>query len=98
MTKNEILKYLKNNKLEFKTKFDVVKIGLFGSYAIGKESENSDIDILVVLKKDTKDIYNKKLNLKKKLENHFNKKIDIASEKFLKPYAREQILSEVNYV
>jgi predicted nucleotidyltransferase len=39
---NKIISYLK--------KYDPVKIGIFGSYARGEETRNSDIDILVDFK------------------------------------------------
>ena len=54
-TKNIILKDLKQNLL---AKFDLNLLVLFGSQASGKENENSDFDILVVLNKmnSTKDV------------------------------------------
>lgn len=47
-TKNIILKDLKQN---LSAKFDLNLLVLFGSQASGKENENSDFDILVVLNK-----------------------------------------------
>lgn len=98
MTKEYILNYLKEHKDEFSQKFGIVKLGLFGSYAKDEANENSDIDILIELENNITNIHDKKSNFKITLENYFNLKIDIAREKYLKPLAKEEILSEVVYV
>jgi len=51
MNKDTIIKYLKNRKPKFEEKYGVTKIGLFGSFARGNSHEDSDIDIVVELKK-----------------------------------------------
>ena len=94
--KNKIIEYLKNHKQEFNQKFGITKIGLFGSYARGDASANSDIDLIIDI--NAKNIYEKKSQLKKILENEFHTKIDIAREKYLKPLAKNEILKEVLYV
>ena len=43
MTKQEILTYLFEHKDEFYKKFSITKLGLFGSYARGDATEESDI-------------------------------------------------------
>ena len=45
MTKTYILDFLKLHEVEMKEKYDVVKIGLFGSYARDNAHEDSDIDL-----------------------------------------------------
>ena len=45
-----ILNVLKSHKKEIKTKYDVKRIGIFGSYAKGNFNADSDIDIAVILK------------------------------------------------
>lgn len=98
MTQEYIINYLKDHKEEFSQKFGVTKLGLFGSYARNEAKSDSDIDILIELKKDTTDIYEKKTNLRRTIEEFFHKKVDIAREKYLKPLAREEILKEVKFV
>ncbi|MEC9491658.1 nucleotidyltransferase family protein [Flexistipes sp.] len=51
LTKEQILQYLREHKKELYEKYGVRKIGLFGSYARGNKSENSDIDLLLELEK-----------------------------------------------
>lgn len=51
MNKDTIIKYLKDKKPSFEKEYGVIKIGLFGSYARGKNHHDSDIDIVVELRK-----------------------------------------------
>lgn len=46
LTNKEILKSLRENK-DVLRKYNVKKIGLFGSYIKGEQKEDSDIDFLV---------------------------------------------------
>ncbi|WP_228712177.1 nucleotidyltransferase domain-containing protein [Halarcobacter ebronensis] len=61
-------------------------------------SVNSDSDILIEFENNLPNIYEKKLDLKNTLENHFHLNVDIAREKYLKPFAKNEILKEVVYV
>jgi len=47
-TLEEIEKITNQHQLELEEKFKVKRIGVFGSYARGEQSEGSDIDICVV--------------------------------------------------
>jgi len=74
MTKDEILNGLANNKSYIEQKFEVDKIGLFGSYAKGKQTQESDIDIYVEFKHKT---FDNLAGLWNYLEELYHKKIDI---------------------
>lgn len=74
-------------KSEYIKKYDVKKIGLFGSFAKNKQHKKSDIDIIVTFDKETFDNY---MNLLFLLERMFRRKIDLVIEKDLHP--------ELNYV
>jgi len=74
MTKTEILNELSNNKSYIQKKFEVDKIGLFGSYAKDKQDENSDIDIYVEFKNKT---FDNLAGLWNYLEELYHKKIDL---------------------
>jgi len=50
-SKQEIIDFLKSHKDLFASEFSVQKLGIFGSYARGEESQESDIDIVVELEK-----------------------------------------------
>ena len=98
MTKEYIINYLKEHKDEFSQKFGITKLGLFGSYAKGNATNTSDIDILIELENNLTDIHEKKTIFKETLENYFNTKVDVAREKYLKPFAKQEVLKEVEYV
>ncbi len=73
MNKDIILSYLKEHKNEFMEKYNVEKIGLFGSYARGEAREDSDIDIFVRMKPDLFTM----VELKEQIERDLQKKVDI---------------------
>ncbi len=74
MDKIEILSKLEELKPTLRKDFLVKKIGLFGSYARGEETENSDIDIVVELAKPDLFILG---DIKMDLEELFLKDVDI---------------------
>ena len=51
MTQDIIINYLTEHKEQFKKDFGITKIGLFGSYARNEAKNDSDIDILIDMKK-----------------------------------------------
>jgi predicted nucleotidyltransferase len=53
---------------------------------------------LIELEEGTQNIYDVKDSLKQFLSTSFNRSVDIAREKYLKPYARELILKDTLYV
>ena len=74
------------------------KIALIGSFARNEQTPQSDIDILIDLDENTPDIFEVKRLLQQELENKFKRKVEIVSERYIKPYYREEILSEAVYV
>lgn len=97
-TKEKILNFLSENKKEFKDNFNITKIGLFGSFANGEINENSDIDIIIELEENTDNIFGIKQKLRKKIQDEFNIDVDIARERYLKPYVKGEILGKAIYV
>jgi len=97
-TKEEILSFLSENKNELLSKYYLSKIGLFGSFSRGEATKNSDVDIIFDFKENAGDIYSIKTSLKQYLSNTFNRSVDLAREKYLKPYAKKQILQDAIYV
>ncbi len=71
---------------------DVVKAGIFGSYARGEAKKRSDIDILIKFKgrKSLFDLAGVEIELEKKL----GKKADVLTYKSIHPLLKKQILSE----
>lgn len=94
LNKMTILDYLKKHVQEFKTKYDVEQIGLFGSYARDDAKEDSDIDIFVKMKPSLFDM----VSIKEQIENDLHKKVDIIREhKHMKPLFLEMIQRDVIY-
>jgi len=97
-SRNEIIEELKSIKQELHDKFSVDKLGLFGSYANNEANEDSDLDVLIEFMGEKNDIYRIKKEIKAFLEGKFGMKVDLAREKYLKPYFKEEILKQVIYV
>ena len=92
-----IINYLKQHKKQY-SDMGIEIIGIFGSYARSTNSDTSDIDILYDTKKGVSNLYDKKQTLKQNLEQAFDTRIDLASKKYLKPYAKDEILKDLVYV
>lgn len=73
-------------------KHDVIKAGVFGSYARGDQKKTSDIDILVKFRgqKSLLDLIKLELILKDKLK----KKVDLLTYKSINPLLKQRILKE----
>ena len=95
LTKEEILKILREELPYLREKFYVKKIGLFGSYARGEQTKKSDVDLLVEFEKPIgfftfvklEDYLNQKLGLK----------VDLVTPDALKPIIKPKILKGVVY-
>ena len=98
INKSEILSFLKERKEELLFEYQLVKIGLFGSFARNEGTENSDIDLIVEFQPNTENLSEKKSKLKNLVKNHFDRDVDICREKYIKPYFKEQILKSAIYV
>ncbi len=96
--RQEVLNYLSNNKELFLKQFNIIKIGIFGSYSRNEQTENSDIDIIIEMPRGTEDIFEKKQQLKELLKSQFNCDVDICRERAIKPLFREMILKDAIYV
>jgi hypothetical protein len=69
-----ILKFLSESKPELEHRFGVRRIGLYGSFALGTQTESSDIDILVELEEPS---FDSLAGLQLHLEENFERKVDL---------------------
>jgi predicted nucleotidyltransferase len=97
ITKDEIQKRLKSNKSFIESEFHVIDLGLFGSFAAGENTADSDIDILVNLRRGHKDFFNY-MRLKNYLQELLGREVDLVMRGAVKPRLRERILNRVQYV
>jgi len=76
--------------------YGIQKLGLFGSHARGKASENSDIDLLVETEKGMDLI--RIVELEMKLTDILGRKVDLVSIKGLNKYIGPFIMEEAEFV
>ena len=96
MNRAFILDFLTKNKAALREEYGVQKIGLFGSYARGDFTDESDIDIAVEIESSKKTLHTF-FELKREMERAFGKRVDLGIESTLKPIAKEMIDREIIY-
>lgn len=94
---NEILEFFKKNKKYLKDKFGVIQIGIFGSIVMGEVTKKSDIDIVIEMESDKKNLHNF-LKLKRMLRRELRRKIDLGLKSAIKPSVYEKIKDRIIYV
>lgn len=90
---------MKNDFLEIKRRAvpilkrnGVIKAGIFGSYATGKASNKSDVDMLVEINEDISLI--DFIDIKLELESALKRKVDLIEYDTIKSSLKEKILKE----
>lgn len=92
---SEILKILKEHKLELFNKYPIESLALFGSYSRGDYKKSSDVDIMVELKSaDFETFCNLSYHLKKILK----KKVDLVSRNGVKEKYYRYLEKDLKYV
>ncbi len=95
VTKGEIIQKIKQVKPVLTNEYHVKKIGLFGSYSKGDQTEESDIDLLVEFEKP---IGWKFFSLEEYLEKLLGRKIDLVTRKAIKRQLKSSILHQIEYL
>lgn len=88
----ELLKAKRNEILDLTAKHGATKIRLIGSVARREETQESDIDFLVEIESGRSLLDHAALILD--LEALLGRKVDIASDRGLRPRVRERVLKE----
>lgn len=96
--RDEILSFLREREDELFSEYQLVKIGLFGSFARNEETEDSDIDLIVEFQPNTENLSEKKSKIKSLVSKRFDREVDLCREKYIKPYFKSQILQSTIYV
>lgn len=91
ITKDEILSKLIELKPILYRDYAVKEIGLFGSFSDNSNTENSDIDLLVVFERP---IGWKFFTLELYLEKVLGRKIDLVTKNALKVQIKDRILNQ----
>jgi len=96
MNKIDILTYLKDHYQEYKDKYQIEQIGIFGSYARDEATQDSDVDICI--QTEHTDLF-ALVHLKEDLKQLFKTDIDIVRVRDkMNPYLKNRIDKEAIYV
>ena len=96
MDKDKIFLSLQRFKKLNKDKYEIVRIGFFGSAARGSMNEESDIDIVVELERP--DLFNL-IGIKQDLEEQFDRPVDIVRyREKMNDFLKKRIDQEAVYV
>ncbi|MCR4321780.1 MAG: nucleotidyltransferase domain-containing protein [Candidatus Brocadiaceae bacterium] len=93
----EVVAYLKKNKTYLYDRFGVTSIGVFGSFVKGEQTAHSDVDMVIEMEKNRKNIHSF-LHLKRLIEKEIERKVDIGFEDSLKPAIRDKVKGQIVYV
>lgn len=98
MNKEQVKKSLLEaiKKSEFKE--SVGKVSLFGSYARGEENKESDIDVLIEFKPDTKIGLFKFVRLQRFLGESMGKKVDLLTPESISKFFKEKVVNEAEII
>lgn len=94
VNKDLILDFLRENKDYLRDKYGVEQIALFGSYARGEEKEDSDVDLLVKVRKKS---FDNRFDIKEFLEKNLNRKVDLGYFDSVRPFIMRVIEEELIY-
>jgi len=93
MNKQDVLNKLTDSMREIRQSFSVKSLAIFGSTARNKADKNSDVDMLVVFnQKASFDLF---MDLKFYLEDLLGTKVDLVTDKALRPQIRRAIEQEL---
>jgi len=96
LTKKEIVDLIQQSTTRLES-LGIQAIGLFGSFARGEETEQSDIDILVQFVAAKKNFDNF-IETCFFLDELFQRKVELVTTDSLSPYIKPYIIKEVEYV
>lgn len=93
--REEILNKLSQSKQLLQSKYNINKLGLFGSYAKNEQNENSDIDVIVEL---SKPIGLDFVSLADDIQNLFDTKVEVISKGALNDRKWQFVKDDILYV
>ena len=96
MERNEIVRTLRGFMEMNRDRYEIIRIGVFGSAARDSMNEQSDIDVVVELGKQ--DLFNI-IGIKQDLEEQFSKPVDVISyREKMNQFLKKRIDKEAVYV
>lgn len=95
-TFRDIEKIIRDNRKELEERYGLEKIGIFGSYIRGEQNQDSDIDILVKVRRPMG--FTRFIGLEDRISRLLGIRADLVTEEALKPHIGKRISEEVRYV
>lgn len=95
LSRKEILNLIKKNR-DTISRFQVKRLGLFGSFLYQSANPNSDIDLIVEFEKGEK-TFDNYMDLKFFLEELFDRKVDLVLPNTIKQSLKSKIMENVMY-
>ena len=92
MSIDELLREKRDEILQIAAKHGASNVRVFGSVAGGEANAESDVDLLVELERGRSLLDHAALMIE--LESLLGRRVDVATERGLKPHIRERILGE----
>jgi len=92
---SELKDIIDHHRNELEDKYKVKNIAVFGSFARGEHTPESDIDILVEFKEPVGFLF---IHLADFLEELFGTKVDLLTPDAIKPNRREYVMEDLTYV
>ena len=77
---------------------DVVFLALFGSFAHGRQTVRSDVDLLVKFDKTKDKSLLDLIRAEREMKKVFHRKVDLVTEKSLSPYLRKSVLKSLRVI
>lgn len=94
LTKDEIMRRIRDNSQILRSRYPIESIALFGSYARDEQNENSDIDILVDFNKP---VGMEVVDLAIELENILEQEVDLVTYNAIKNRLFNYVKSDLIY-
>lgn len=94
-TREQVLKIPKEELPYLKETFQITRIGIFGSWVRGEQTEDSDIDVLVEFEKPLG--FFAFIELEDHLSELFGVRVDLVTPDALKPLIKPYIMEETVY-
>ena len=96
LDREQIANTLNQHKELFRMNYSIENLGIFGSFAREDNTQTSDIDILVRFSQPLG--FFKFIELENYLTKLLGRKVDLVTERALKPAIKNDVLREVMYV
>ena len=99
MDKDQIIKKIKENRWALEKRFNICRIGLFGSYSTNTFHNESDVDLIYDLKEGTRLGFKESYELEEYIKELLQvDEVDLINHEYVNPIVKDEIDKTVIYV